>query len=141
MKEEKNERDSLLLSSTYKYVQIIEIIEFETKLLGAAAAGWNGIERDRGRCTGTKSPFSGARFVDEEDETNVGSDVDHVRRKALVKTADAFVPPRLSNYVHNTGVVSILILKSGSNHLVWIRGRCGKQLRESGKAQVPHSGL
>ncbi len=42
MKEEKNERDSLLLSSTYKYVQIIEIIEIETKLLGAAAAGWNG---------------------------------------------------------------------------------------------------
>ena len=84
----------------------------------------------------SSSPLAGALFINKKDEANVGRHVNHVGREALVKSAQSFVPPRLSDYIQDAGVVSVLILQTGSHNLIRIRSSGRKQFRHGCKWKI-----
>ena len=91
---------------------------------------------DRGQSSGVAAP--GHCLVNEEDQANVGHDVEEVRGEAPVEALETLVPPSLTYAVPQVVVVGVLVLHARSQHLVWVGGDCGKQLGEGGKGEVFH---
>ena len=61
-------------------------------------------------------------FVNEKYNAYVGHDMKHVRHKPFVEPFDTFIPKSSSNTIYGTAIRRLLVLESGSHHLVWIGG-------------------
>lgn len=67
-------------------------------------------------------------LVDQHDEANVRRDMNEIRHEAFIKTGHSFVPPCFLDAVPGAFVGVILVLKTRTNHLVWIGSGGGDQL-------------
>lgn len=59
-----------------------------------------------------------------------------IRREALVKAPDTFVPPSLGDAVPGALIGAVLVLQSGTNHLVRVSGTGSDQLRDRGECKI-----
>lgn len=80
-------------------------------------------------------------LVYEEDEADVGHDVEEVGGEATVEALETLVPPGFLDAVPEVVVVGMLVLHAGPQHLVGIGGDCSKQLGQGGEGEVLYHSL